>query len=163
MKNVLNGLFISLLFLVFACGSDANTTTSKATTPKKAKTSKKKSNKPASQTIDLENKGIGPISSVSLGAEVDTEMAKKGEKLFTTKCTACHKLDKRFIGPSPKGLLDRRTPEWIMNMILNPDEMVKKDPLAKELLKEFNGSPMANQSLTEEEARSILEYFRTLK
>ena len=34
-----------------------------------------------------------------------------------------------------------RTPEWIMNMILNPTEMVEKDPLAKELLVEFNGSP----------------------
>ena len=46
---------------------------------------------------------------------------------------------------------------------LNPDEMVQKDPLAKALLMEFNGSPMANQNLTEEEARSVLEYFRTLK
>jgi cytochrome c len=27
---------------------------------------------------------------------------------------------------------------------------------------ESNGSPMANQNLTEEEARSVLEYFRTL-
>ncbi len=49
-----------------------------------------------------------------------------------------------------------------MNMILNPEEMVQKDPDAKALLIEYNGSPMANQSLTEEEARNILEYFRTL-
>ena len=41
--------------------------------------------------------------------------------------------------------------------------MTQKDPLAKQLLIEFNGSPMANQGLTEEEARSILEYFRTLE
>ena len=43
-------------------------------------------------------------------------------------------------------------------MILNPDEMVKENQAAKELLMEYI-SPMANQSLTEEEARSILEYF----
>jgi hypothetical protein len=49
-----------------------------------------------------------------------------------------------------------------MNMILNPDQMVKEDPLAKDLLLEFNGSPMANQGLTEEQARAVLEYFRTL-
>ena len=49
-----------------------------------------------------------------------------------------------------------------MNMILNPDVMVNEDPLAKDLLMEFNGSPMANQNLTEDEARAILEYFRTL-
>jgi hypothetical protein len=41
--------------------------------------------------------------------------------------------------------------------------MVNEDPLAKELLMEFNGSPMANQGLSEEEARAVLEYFRTLK
>jgi hypothetical protein len=50
-----------------------------------------------------------------------------------------------------------------MNMILNPQEMVQKDPLANDLLKEFNGSPMSNQGLTEDQARAILEYFRTLK
>ena len=41
--------------------------------------------------------------------------------------------------------------------------MVKNDPDAKALFMEFNGSPMANQSLTEEEARNVLEYFRTLE
>ena len=50
-----------------------------------------------------------------------------------------------------------------MNMILNPDGMIKEDALAKDLLMEFNGAPRANQGLTEEQARSILEFFRTLK
>ena len=49
-----------------------------------------------------------------------------------------------------------------MNMILNPEQMVKEDPIAKQLLVDFNLSPMANQHLTQEEARSVLEYFRTL-
>jgi hypothetical protein len=49
-----------------------------------------------------------------------------------------------------------------MNMILNPDGMVKEDPVAKQLLMEYNGTPMANQNLTKEEARAVLEYFRTL-
>jgi cytochrome c2 len=78
-------------------------------------------------------------------------------------CLACHRIGKKFIGPPPNGILERRTPEWVMNMILNPQEMVQKDPLAKDLLKEFNGSPMSNQGLTEDQARAILEYFRTLK
>jgi cytochrome c len=58
------------------------------------------------------------------------------------------------------GVTDRRTPEWIMNMILNPEVMVAENPIAKKLLAEYL-SPMANQSLTESEARAILEYFRT--
>ena len=47
-------------------------------------------------------------------------------------------------------------------MILNPEEMVAKNPEAKKLLAEYL-APMANQNLTEKEARLILEYFRTKK
>ena len=49
-----------------------------------------------------------------------------------------------------------------MNMIINPGEMLEKDSLAKELLAEFNGVPMINERITEDEARAMLEYFRTL-
>ena len=58
---------------------------------------------------------------------------------------------------------ERRTPEWIMNMILVPEKMIVENEAAKQLLMEYNGAPMANQNLKEEEARAILEYFRTLK
>ena len=50
-----------------------------------------------------------------------------------------------------------------MNMILNPEEMVKNDPIAKQLLLDFNLAPMANQHLTQEQARNILEYFPYIK
>ncbi len=110
----------------------------------------------------LQNKGIGPITEVILDAEINQTMADAGKVVYEAKCTACHKAEKKYIGPSPKGILEKRSPEWVMNMILNPDEMVKEDPIAKALLMEFNGTPMANQNLTEEEARSILEYFRTI-
>jgi hypothetical protein len=50
-----------------------------------------------------------------------------------------------------------------MNMILNPEKMIQQDPIAKQLLIEANLAPMANQHLTEEQARKVLEYFRTLE
>ncbi|HUH46674.1 MAG TPA: cytochrome c, partial [Arenibacter sp.] len=115
-----------------------------------------------SETVDLTNKGVGSITSVTLAPEVDQAMAKRGEEIYNQMCLACHKVGKKFIGPAPDGVLERRTPEWVMNMILHPEVMVKEDPLAKALLVEFNGAPMANQGLTEEQARDILEYFRTL-
>lgn len=108
------------------------------------------------------NKGIGPISQITLETTTEASLVASGQEIFDSKCTACHRIDKKFIGPSPKDILSRRTPEWVMNMILNPDEMVQKDPIAKKLLMEFNGSPMANQNLTQEEARAVLEYFRSL-
>ncbi len=165
MKHLIKTL--SLLFiasLIISCGGNDEKKSKKdkvkiGSYQKKNKEVKKETKK--DQTIDLSNKGVGPVKSVTLG-DIDDAMAKEGDALFKAKCTACHKVGKRFIGPDVTGVTKRRSPEWIMNMILNPDEMVKQDPIAKQLLTDFNGSPMANQSLKEEEARKILEYFRTL-
>ena len=117
----------------------------------------------ASERITLDNKGVGPVKNVSLSPEIDQEMAARGEAVYKQMCLACHRIGQKFIGPAPNRILERRSPEWVMNMILNPEVMVKEDPLAKDLLMEFNGSPMANQGLTEEQAREVLEYFRTLE
>jgi cytochrome c oxidase cbb3-type subunit III len=110
--------------------------------------------------VALGDKGVGPISKVELG-EIDPAFVTKGKEIFVAKCSACHKVDKRFVGPAMRGVTQRRAPEWIMNMILDPDKMVKENQAAKDLLMEYI-SPMANQNLTEDEARMILEYFRTL-
>jgi Cytochrome c. len=117
----------------------------------------------ASERIDLTTKGIGPVKSIQLSPDIDPAMAASGKEVYEKMCLACHRVGKKFIGPPPNGVLERRTPEWVMNMILNPQEMVQQDPLAKDLLQEFNGSPMSNQGLTQDQARAILEYFRTLK
>ena len=158
-------LSLFFAFAIFSCGGGEEKK-QESTKVKLKKTEKKveakKTTTKASETIDLTNKGVGPITSVTLGAEIDQAMATHGAEVYKKMCTACHKPDKKFIGPAPKDILKRRTPEWIMNIILDPEGMVKNDPLAKQLLIEFNGSPMANQNLTEEEARAVLEYFRTL-
>lgn len=111
---------------------------------------------------DLTNKGIGPVKSLSLDDQIDEALAAKGEALFKNNCTACHKIDKKYIGPAVEGVTERRSPEWIMNMIINPEEMIAKDPIAKQLMIESNMAVMANQNITEEEARAILEYFRKI-
>lgn len=166
MKNSLKLLLVFIVLLFVACGGKEEKKDEPFTLKKQAESENKvetnKNVKP-SETVDLTNKGIGPIKSLKLPAEIDQAMAANGEEVYKRMCSACHRPDKKFIGPAPLGVLERRTPEWIMNMILNPEEMLKDDPLAKALFVEFNGAPMANQNLTEEEARAILEYFRTLK
>lgn len=104
------------------------------------------------------DKGVGPVSEVKLSA-VDVDLASKGKTAFTAKCSACHKIDERFVGPALKGVTQRRTPEWIMNMILNPQEMTQKDPTAKGLLGEYM-TQMTFQNVSQDEARQILEFFR---
>ena len=140
--------------LYFQC-SDSKSTSENAPPPK--------SLVKKTEVMDpMKNKGIGPVSSVVLSADIDETMAANGKVLFEKLCTACHKSTKKFIGSSPKDILKRRSPEWAMNMIMNPDEMILEDPIAKQLLIEANGAPMANQNVSEEDARMILEYFRTL-
>lgn len=117
---------------------------------------------PASLRKTLDNKGVGPVTNLVLPGEINQELAARGKQLFDTNCISCHLAENKLVGPAPKGILDRRSPEWVMNMIINPDEMLEKDALAQELLEEFNGVPMVNQRITEEEARAMLEYFRTL-
>ena len=108
------------------------------------------------------NKGIGPVSEIVFDNEINQNQAQSGKKLFNQLCTSCHMIKEESVGPAIKGILDRRSPEWIMNMILNPTEMVQKDPIAKKLLAEYNNEYMYNQNLIEDEAREIIEYFRTL-
>ena len=102
--------------------------------------------------------GVGPIKNLEFG-EIDNDLAIQGDTIFTAMCTSCHKMAKRHVGPALSGILERRNPAWVMNMILNPEVMVKEDPAAKKLFEEYL-SPMANQNLTEEEARAVVEYFR---
>ena len=165
MKTILKFLSILLITLLISCGGkeekkkDGFSYDKPVPTETKAPEVKKVL---ASKKVDLTNKGIGPIKSITLGTEIDQKMVAHGADVYKKMCTACHRADKKFIGPAPTGVLERRTPEWVMNMILNPEVMVKEDALAKDLLTEFNGAPMANQHLTEEDARAVLEYFRTL-
>lgn len=140
-----------VVITLFSCGGS---------TPTEEKTTEVKVEENAAPADPMSDKGIGPIKSIDITADVNAAMATEGEAIFTAKCTACHKIGKRYIGPDLAGVTIRRTPEWIMNMILNPVEMVEKNEIAKKLLAEYN-APMANQNLTEEEARKVLEFFRT--
>ncbi len=168
MKTFEKNLVLIFSLLLFACGGkeeknkDGFSVDRTKSTEKVEEATDPADQVPASERITLDNKGVGPIKSLPLDPEIDQQLADAGAALFNTNCSACHKIDKRFIGPSPKGIMSRRSPEWIMNMILDPQLMVEQDRCAKDLLVEFNGAAMANQNLTEEQARSILEYFRTL-
>jgi mono/diheme cytochrome c family protein len=103
--------------------------------------------------------GIGPIKEEVKLAPIDKNLVVKGEQTFTTKCSACHKLDSRFLGPSLKDVTKRRRPEWIMNMMLNPQQMTLENPTAKELFSTYL-IQMTFQDITRDDARAILEYFR---
>ena len=168
MRTIIKLLFLLAVGILISCGGKDEKKKDKIQIGQKQevelKVEEPVSNEvPASKRITLDNKGVGKIKNLELPATIDEAMVERGAALFKTNCTACHKIGKRFIGPSPSGIMERRSPEWIMNMILDPQLMVAEDRCAKDLLVEFNGAAMANQNMTEDQARDILEYFRTLK
>ena len=159
MKKSIALLYV--LALVTACGPKKEK--KKSFEYKRSSTEKKVENKQVEKTpVNIENTGIGPIKSMAFDADIDEAMAEEGELIFKQKCTACHMPDRKLIGPAMAGIYKRRNPAWVMNMILNPTEMLQKDETAKALLKEYNNVMMLNQNLTKKETRALAEYFRIL-
>lgn len=112
--------------------------------------------------VDMDNDGVGPFKDVTFSDEINSELAATGEAKYNAICTACHMAEQRMIGPALKGVYERRSPAWVMNMIANPNGMLKEDSVAKALLKEYNNAIMLNQNLTEDETRAVAEYLRTM-
>jgi len=107
-----------------------------------------------------EELGIGPVKEVKLGP-IDKNLVEKGKTIFDTKCASCHKFDTRLVGPPLQGVTKNRKPEWIMNMILNPQQMTQENPAAKELFATYLVQ-MVFQDVSQDDARAILEYFRSV-
>ena len=109
-----------------------------------------------------EEMGIGPVKEeVKLTAAIDKALVDKGHQTFDTKCASCHKFDSRLVGPPLRGVTQRRRPEWIMNQILNPVQMVQENKIAKELFTQYL-IQMTFQDVTKDDARAILEFFRAV-
>jgi mono/diheme cytochrome c family protein len=101
--------------------------------------------------------GIGPITEdVTLDLD-DVDKIEQGRQIFDSKCAACHQMSERFVGPALGDVTDRRSNEFILNMILNPSDMARKHPEGMKMLADFM-TPMPFQNVTEEEAKAILIY-----
>lgn len=148
-------LFASLLALA-ACGGDAPP----AQTPPSSTGGSAAAPVEELSAVEMEQ-GIGPIRDLQLGP-VDHELAEEGEKDFVMKCSACHKIEERYIGPELGMVLSRARPEFVMNQMLNANEMVQRHPVIKKLLAEYY-TPMPVQVTDHDEARAILEYLRSVQ
>lgn len=119
----------------------------------------------SSETVEKEiseydpHRGEGKFENIQLAA-LDLEKAKKGEADYDMKCQSCHKLtSERLVGPGWQGVTKRHKPEWILNFITNPSEMIDKDPKLQEQL-ELCMLRMPNQNLNDESAFQLLEFMR---
>jgi len=83
----------------------------------------------------------------------------KGEQLFTTNCSTCHKPDEDFVGPALKGAQSRWTNKTLLyQFVKNPDSVIQKDPYAASLLQKYSSKMTSFPNLTNDEIDDILAY-----
>jgi nitrite reductase (NO-forming) len=87
-------------------------------------------------------------------------VAVRGKLSFESKCLACHSIgggDK--LGPDLYQVTGRRDRAWLVRWLKNPDDLLKSDPVAKQMLDKYK-VPMPNQNLSDAEIAEYVEYFR---
>jgi cytochrome c len=109
---------------------------------------------------EAKDRGIGPVKWVKLG-EIDEKLVSGGKEIFQTQCSVCHDLKQKKMGPPLGNVAKERSPEFIMNLILNTSTMENKDPIARKLVSQY-GMRMPDMGLDREQARMLLEYFRSV-
>lgn len=108
--------------------------------------------------FELEH-GIGPVTERLDIGDLNVERARRGADIFDRRCTACHRMGRRFVGPPVGEVTEARSPEFIINFILNPEEMTNRHPVGQALLQEYM-TIMPYQNVSKEQAIEIVDFLR---
>lgn len=110
-------------------------------------------------TDDKPVEAATPVAQEGAAQQVNPKVAE-GKKLFQTNCAACHKLDKKLIGPALGNITDSRTTEWLHAWIKDNNALrASGDQDAIDIFNEYNGMPMtAFPQLSDDDIDAILAY-----
>ncbi len=88
---------------------------------------------------------------------------EEGKAIFSSRCAACHNVNKTLTGPALAGVDQRRSIDWIIKFVRSSQTLVKNgDKDAVAIFNQFNNIPMPDHpDLTEENIKSIVEYIRS--
>jgi mono/diheme cytochrome c family protein len=104
--------------------------------------------------------GIGPITEDVPVSAIEPNKATAGEQLFIKKCATCHYLDMKKTGPPLRDVTKRRSREYVLNQILNPEQMGKLHPDGRKLVAQYV-QYMTIQGITRDNAIDLLEFLRS--
>jgi len=107
----------------------------------------------------VEEHGYGPITDKLELSEIDSDLALQGKQIFDSYCAACHALNSQISGPALRRVVDKRTPEFVINYTLNPRENSENHPIGQELSEQYSAM-MFDTGIDEEEAIAVYEYMR---
>lgn len=93
-------------------------------------------------------------------AAPDNQSAAEGRVVFEQYCASCHTIGGGAkAGPDLQGVAERRDPAWLRRWLEAPDVMLAEgDPIATDLLRQYNNIPMPNQNLSTTEIDALLAY-----
>ena len=76
------------------------------------------------------------LPSLSISQEADIQA---GKNLFNANCAACHKLNKKAVGPALSGVTEKYDKDWLYSWIRKGSQMIKDgDPQAVAIWEEYN-------------------------
>lgn len=86
--------------------------------------------------------------------------AGPGQVVFQQYCVACHSIGGGIVvGPDLEGVTERRDRGWLARWIAAPDQMLAEgDPIATQMLQEFNNVPMVNSQLSPTQVEDVLAF-----
>ncbi len=90
----------------------------------------------------------------------ETGDAIAGEALYKSNCAACHKLDKKGVGPALRNVAEKYERDWLYKWISNSQGLIKSgDSKAVALFAEYNNSVMTSfPGLSNTDIDNILAY-----
>ena len=106
--------------------------------------------------------GINLFFSVTFSVNLSAQEPdiQKGKSLFNSQCAACHKLNRKLVGPALKGVSAKYDKEWLYTWIKNSAAMIKSgDEQAVAIYEEYNKVAMnAFPNLSNDDIDNILAY-----
>ncbi|TVQ67909.1 MAG: cytochrome c [Balneolaceae bacterium] len=133
----ISSLSLSLLFLFSGCSGETDKTVT---------------------DFELEH-GIGPVNEVITLNEINPELAQRGKMIYDNLCIACHQMDAVVTAPRLRNTANNRSAAFILNYILNPEEMSQRHPVGRQLAGEYPGVK-SRLGIEMEDALAVLEYLR---
>ncbi|UIR55253.1 c-type cytochrome [Sphingobacterium sp. SRCM116780] len=87
---------------------------------------------------------------------------KEGEKIFKSKCTSCHAIGRKVVGPALKGVTDKQSEEWLIKWVKNSQAFIASgDKDAVAIFEEYNKSVMTSfTDLSDDQVKSVLAYIK---
>jgi len=103
------------------------------------------------------------LMTITTFASFDQQTVDQGKQVFDQNCIGCHTIGGgKLVGPDLKGVTALRDRQWLQEFISDPEaKFTSGDPIATQLLAEYNNIRMPNLGLTATEVDAVLLYIES--